>query len=777
MISRRMFLKAGLILTAGLAMPSAAGQAAQSEAKVAPRVVLKTTAGNQPPPPGASASGPVRFSARPSLDHTTVPKYRADLVIPPPMPGKTAITDQDGTPVDYYEIGVRQFRQHILPAHHEVIGVEPHFEATTVWSYGPAGNPAGNFANFNYPAFTLEAEVDRPLRVRWVNQLTKKVTRALPDGGSEEIDSFLSHITPVDQTLHWAYPQGGPNGSDVRPDWTGRETPGPYTGPVPMVVHVHGAHSTEDSDGYAEAWWLPKADDIPAGYARTGNKYDSYKSIFESLHGVVGKESEWQWREGDAVFQYPNKQRATTVWYHDHSLGMTRNNVYAGPAGFYLIRGGAEGQPVTGTLPGPAPAAGDAPGAKYYEIPLAIQDRTFNDDGSLFYPDSRQYFDGFEGPYTPRSDVAPIWNPEFFGLSMLVNGRTWPVLHVEPRRYRFRILNGCNSRTIMLRLTQSPNPAYPPGFNPEINPPSDLLPTESSILPFSVIGTEGGFLPDQPVTIDQLLMMPAERFDVIVDFSKLTLPDPADPPLKVFLINESADSPFGGGVPGIDFAYADPDTTGQVMQFIVDLPLAGTDTSADPTLAGELILPPIVEHFPGQTVSRVRKLSLNELESEDILIPDPEPPHNLVFAGPTEARLGTMVYDSASGNWMPMPMQWMMEVTEDVTIHEVEEWELYNYTMDAHPIHIHEVMFEVLDRQPFDMMTGMPTGSPRPCEAYESGWKDTVISYPGEVTRIRLKFDYPGLFVWHCHIVEHEDNEMMRPLMVSYRKYLPSVGG
>jgi bilirubin oxidase len=691
------------------------------------------------------------------------------------MPGKTAITDKDGTPVDFYEIGVRQFRQHILPAQHEVIGAEPHYEETTVWSYGPATNPAGNFANYNYPAFTIEAEADKPVRVRWVNQLTKKVTRQAHSGGTEEIDSFLSHITPVDQTLHWAYPQGGPNGTDIRPDWTGHPTPGPYTGPVPMVPHVHGAHTTEDSDGYAEAWWLPKAADIPAGFASTGLKYDTYKAIFESLHGVAGKEAEWQWQEGDAVFQYPNSQRAATVWYHDHSLGMTRNNVYAGPAGFYLIRGGADGAPVTGTLPGPAPAAGDLPGTKYYEIPLAIQDRTFNDDGSLFYPDSRQYFDGYDGPYTPRSDIAPIWNPEFFGLSMLVNGRTWPVLHVEPRRYRFRILNGCNSRTLLLRLTGGPNPDYPLDI-PEA-PPFNLPRTNGNPLPFWVIGTEGGFLPDSAVKIESdlnqavtpgLLMMPAERFDVIVDFSGLTGGS------TVYLINEGGDDPFGGGVPGEDFIYANPQTTGQVMQFIVDQPLTGTDTSADPAVPGELVLPPIPTHFPGQAVSRMRKLSLNELESEDILIPDPDT--GLVPAGPTEARLGTMVFDSTSGNWMPMPMLWMMEVSEDITINEVEEWELYNYTMDAHPIHVHEVMFEVVDRQPFDMMTGMPTGLARPREAYEGGWKDTVISYPGEVTRIRLKFDIAGQFVWHCHIVEHEDNEMMRPLTVSYRRYLPAVG-
>jgi spore coat protein A len=416
------------------------------------------------------------------------------------------------------------------------------------------------------------------------------------------------------------------------------------------------------------------------------------------------------------------------------------------------------------------------PGTAYYEIPLAIQDRTFNDDGSLFYPNSRDYFDGFTGPYVPRSDVAPIWNPEFFGLSMLVNGRTWPMLEVEPRRYRFRILNGCNSRTIILRLTGSPNPTLPPDI--PVDPPLGLTRTNASPLPFWVIGTEGGFLPDSAVKVESdlsapgtpgLLMMPAERFDVIVDFSGLS------DNTEVFLINEGPDDPYGGGVPGEDFVYANPETTGQVMKFIVKTPVGGvTDSSTPPA---NLVLPPIAAHFPGQEVAKVRKLSLNELESEQILIPDPETPHNLVFAGPSEAKLGTMIYDSGSGNWMPMAMEWMMEVTEDVTIDELEEWELYNYTMDAHPIHVHEVMFEVVDRQAFDMMTGLPTGAARPREAYEAGWKDTVISYPGEVTRIRLKFDYPGLFVWHCHIVEHEDNEMMRPLTVSYRHYLPAIEG
>jgi len=170
-----------------------------------------------------------------------------------------------------------------------------------------------------------------------------------------------------------------------------------------MVTHLHGGHSTEESDGYAEAWYLPNARNIPTGYFNSGTWYQPFKEKSESLIGQA-------WEPGSAIFKYENDQRSTTAWYHDHTLGMTRLNVYAGPAGFYLIRGGLSDLP-SGILPGPAPALGDLPGTKYYEIPIAIQDRAFNTDGSLFYPDTRVFFDGFNGPYIPKSDISPIWNP------------------------------------------------------------------------------------------------------------------------------------------------------------------------------------------------------------------------------------------------------------------------------------------------------------------------------------------------------------------------------
>ena len=159
--------------------------------------------------------------------------------------------------------------------------------------------------------------------MKWVNELVDA------DG------SFLPHLLPVDPTLHWANPPGGVAGRDMRPRFT--ETPGPYTGPVPLVTHVHGAVGVGDeSDGYAEAWYLPAADNIPEDYATEGTWYDFFAGKAHASYGVT-------WGPGFATFQYPNPDRASTKWYHDHTLGMTRLNVYAGPAGFYIIRGGPDG--------------------------------------------------------------------------------------------------------------------------------------------------------------------------------------------------------------------------------------------------------------------------------------------------------------------------------------------------------------------------------------------------------------------------------------------------
>ena len=629
-----------------------------------------------------------------TLDPTTIPKYEEPLVIPPVMPQTSRLVNRGGKNYNYYEIAVRQFQQFVLP---ESLGLP-----TTVWGYGSINHPE----TFNYPAFTIEARVDKPIAVKWINDL------------KDQNGNFLPHLLPVDPTLHWANPPGGIEGRDMRPMFS--DTPGPYRGPVPLVTHVHGAHTFDHSDGYPEAWYLPDANNIPAGYATVGTFYDVFKA--KSPLGDL-------WTPGSAVFIYPNDQRAGTLWYHDHVLGITRLNVYAGPAGFYLIRGGQDDLPKP-KLPGPAPRINDRPGTRYYEIPLAVQDRSFNADGSLFYPGSREFFDDFMGPFIPFSDISPIWNPEFFGNTMVVNGKTWPTLQVEPRRYRFRFLNGCNSRFVILKMVTDPLAERPAPAG----------------LPFWQIGSEGGFLP-APVKLDFLLMGLAERADTIVDFTGLPVGT------EIYLINEGPDEPFGGGIPGINFLPADPNTTGQVMKFVVGK-LKSKDNSTPPE---KLRLPRITPLGPE---SVVRQLSLNE---EDSAV--------LPGVGPRAALLGVV----ADG--VPVPLEWMDQITEYPALGATEVWELYNFTMDAHPIHIHEVQFQVVNRQdllmtmapdmePMPVIPAQLVGFPIPPEPWETGFKDTVIAYPGQVTRVKARFDIPGLFVWHCHILEHEDNEMMRPYRI-----------
>jgi spore coat protein A len=622
----------------------------------------------------------IRIQAIPggTLDPSAVTKYAEPLVKPPAMPGKIKKN------MDFYKIAVRQFQQQIIPA---IDGIPK----TTVWSYGSIDYPghATTGGSFFYPAFTIEATYQKRTKVNWINDL---------------IDSkrnYLPHLLPVDPTLHWANPPGGVAGRDTTPTFT--TTPGAYTGPVPMIVHVHGAHAPEQFDGYPEAWYLPNAKNIPAGYASTGTFFDH----FNTKHAQG-----WDPTSGSVMFHYPNDQRATTLWYHDHTLGMTRVNVYAGPAGFYLIRGGPDDLDLGYNAPG----IGDSPFGEYTEIPLAIQDRSFNDDGSLFYADSRTFFDGEGPPYIPDSSVAPIWNPEFFGNMMVVNGRTWPYLEVNKQRYRLRLLNGCNSRFLILDFSAIPD------------------------VQVWQIGAEGGFLAaPYDVTTDgnTILISPAERADVIVDFTNVAAGN-------YELLNIGPDEPFGGGVPGVDFDPADPASTGKVMQFRVRGG-AVADPTADPSTLTLPAIPSLGAVTGTQYLSLIEETAENDVPPRDI---------------PIAALLGT--YDTGTGEGTPY--LWMDPITENPAAGATENWEIYNLTEDAHPIHIHLVQFKVISRMVIGGGTSIAgQNTPLP---WETGFKDTVTAYPGEKTVVRARFDLQGLYVWHCHIVEHEDNEMMRPYAI-----------
>jgi spore coat protein A, manganese oxidase len=639
-----------------------------------------------------------------TLEPGAVTKYVTPMLIPPVMPRAATLTMPGGKPADYYEISMKQISQQILPTN---------LPATTVWGYGAVKKSATSqgLLIHHAPSLTIESTWKRPVRIKWINDLK--------DAGG----NYLPHLLAVDPTLHWANPPGGTAGRDTRPTFA--TTPGRYTGPVPIVTHLHGAAGVGDeSDGYAEAWFLPAANNIPAGYAAEGTWYDFFAGKAASKFAVA-------WGPGFATFQYPNDQRESTLWYHDHALGMTRLNVYAGPAGFFLVRGGPEGDKAirdsrtntTAVLPSPAPNENDMfpPNKTYFEIPIAVQDRSFNTNGSLFYPDTRAFFDGITGPYIPDSDVSPIWNPEFFGNMIMVNGNTWPFQTVQQRRYRLRFLNGCQARFLILDFNAIPG------------------------IEVWQIGNEGGFL-RAPVNLtasngNRLLMGLAERADLIVDFTNV-------PVGNHVLGNVGPDEPFGGGVPGTDFTPADPGSTGQVLQFRVVPAVA-----ADPTTPPQFLVLPAIAALTGGTP---RRLALLEKASD------------FFEDAPVEARLGIV-----DGTGTLVAKKWMDEITENPAIGATEVWEYYNATADAHPMHIHEVAFQVVNRQGLALDENgeviqpiQLTGSPTPPESWENGWKDTVIAYPGQVTRLRLRFTNPGQFVWHCHIVEHEDNEMMRPYRI-----------
>lgn len=614
------------------------------------------------------------FARRP-MDPMTIPKFVEPLRIPGVMPPLVAAPGSME-----YRIAVRQFRQQVLP---------PPMPMTTVWGYGRDGDllPDEDVnSTFSYPGFTFETRSNVPVRVTWINDLV------------DENRDFLPHIVPVDATIHWADPANAGHT---------HEHGALYTGPVPTVTHVHGAHSFDHSDGHPEAWFLPAAVNLGSGVERRGPTYRTQADV----------------GDGAAVFDYPQDEDAATLWYHDHSLGITRVNIYAGLLGFWIIRDAVE---EVLPLPGPAPRLGDPEGMRYFEIPLVIQDKTFGEDGSLWYPSSRTLYDGYPGPYSPDSPVPPIWGPEFIGNAIVVNGRTWPYHEVEPRLYRFRMLNGSDARTLIMQFDREG-------------------------IPFIQIGGDGGFRFDAPVELPSVTLGPAERIDVLVDFSQLAVGD------TVTLLNLGPDEPWGGPDADPPQDPANPNTTGKIMQFRIVAP-------TDQGVAGAVpdVLPAAIQLEP--TVPP-RDLLLQELA---VTLNDQD--------YPTHVLLGTVALG---------PLFWTDPATEVIRLDDTEIWRVANTTDDAHPIHIHLIDFQILDRIPFDrdkflaareafaagtgpepVLDDFVTGPPMPIAVAEQVPKDTVMMMPGTITRLIARFDRAGSYVWHCHIVEHEDNEMMRPLEI-----------
>jgi spore coat protein A len=622
-----------------------------------------------------------------------------------------------------------------------------------------------------------------PTQIRYVNKLTSN-------------NIFWRNWT--DQSLHSAFHQivGNP-----------MPTPGDtnhYMGPVPAVPHLHGGEQPAVIDGGPEAYFL--SDEVIPGY---NNAF--HGSAYYTHPGVAAAANE-------AVYRYPNAQEAAPLWFHDHLLGGTRlNATYAGLAGAYalidpgtqppgLLTVGLDVNGSGGVLP-------DA--ANEYLVPLVIQDRMFDTNGQLFFPN------------VGINPEHPYWLPEFVGDVIIVNGKVWPYLNVDRQRYRFYVINGSNSVAYDLWLQDLASGVKGPSM--------------------WVIATDGGYL-DAPVEVNpnatgqqamagtqkSLTMMPGERYGIIVDFGdpawlaaiSAAYPGGVPNPLNLVLRNRG---PTVEGTPKASL-------TGRIMQFrVTNVVPAGGDQSYNPATSVDPLRPANIVRLPGTplgpaisatNVQLTRELTLNE-------VPGP--------GGPLEALVNNSKWNGLRPDMVtPIPGSTLVNgnwITELPNEGDTEIWEIVNLTADSHPIHLHAIQFQIVDREAFDtkafnavynplfpgglfvggygpplpyaptdpgydpvLQGGKYGGNPDvtpylsgvkvPPLLYEQGWKDTAIMHPGEVTRIAVRWgpqDVPvgtadyfsfapdapatngerGQYVWHCHITDHEDNEMMRPDVIN----------
>jgi len=750
------------------------------------------------------------------------------------------VLHSDDRSVSSLDVSLRPITQQLLPD-----GYPP----TELWGYGDPTKPN----SFHYPAGTIEVTQRAKTRITWRNELVRNPELCFnpsnrKNKNRKEACRFVPHViqdahnTPlIDQSLHWANANRKCQSGERRTDCKGTSNE-PYYGPVPMVPHVHGSRTEDGSDGFPEGWFLPKSsfvDDNDDGeYATEGSYFRSRRNSnqedMEDGANVEENDSSTNEARGEgyAVYEYTNDQASTSLWYHDHALGITRLNVYAAGAGFYMIRPRSDGKGETflgdldvngnpSKLPGPPLRAGEDPNTRNdddgsrrraREIGLIMSDASFYNDGRLFFPADRLYMehprcsDGtvFGGSSSSSmfagSDVSPVWNPEVFHDTMLVNGNTWPNFNVAPERYRFRLLNSCDSRVLNLALKVQSSPPNNNSNNSNNNEKQEELPmyiigSDQGLLPhvvkittgFATVLIPGQHPPQQPHPQQHhqqaLLITPAERYDVIIDFGNL----PHN--TQIIMTNTAPDDPFQGFDDNDNGEYemADPQTTGMVMQFTVDHSLRRTDGEGDDTTSPyDLILEGHDELGPEV---KVRDLALKEqpsamcVSSQDpssschqiqtIQCPiseiDPITLENHLSYGLTASLLGSHQPPNTRGVQHVQLHSWgdALDKHNQPRLHTIEIWEIYNYTPDAHPIHVHSVVFEILGRSNINVT---PTGTSTeggggtqiiPPPPWEHGLKDTVIAYPYQITRIKMRFDVKGLFVWHCHILSHEDNEMM----------------
>jgi spore coat protein A, manganese oxidase len=651
-----------------------------------------------------------------------------------------------------------EFKANVLPTGTFAPGVAPE---TWVWGY-IVGTQCPTTTRNTYLGPVIVAQRNVPTRATFINHL-----------GYVSTSHLLAYKNSTDQTLHWADPLNNEQNACSEEAMMNEGVPPVgecaehYNGPIPAVVHLHGGDVPPEIDGGPDAWFT--SDGLHQGHG------------YYSFPGTGGPGTNM------AVYRYPNGQEPAPIWFHDHTLGATRLNVYAGLAGGYLITDPLDTS-IPSNLPGP--------------IPLVIQDRMFDKQGQLYFPAGT--------PFIPNPD-HPYWIPEFTGDTVAVNGHVWPYLNVEPKRYRFLFVNGSNARTYEIFLTDQ--------------------------VTLWQIGTDGGYL-DFPVKIDpnapgnqlqKLLIMPGERADVIIDFAGLA-------PGTRLILRNVAKTPYPAG------DTVNGKTLGRILQFRV-IAGGGVDTSYDPAGGGALRSPmvrladPVAGTLaPGVVAQKTRQMTLNEVQEPPTMVSGID-----YEGGPKEVLVNNTLWSGKDENGNVRPDFTPITVGGITTGYselpkegETEVWEIINTTADAHPIHLHLVQFQLINRQSFDArkymaayaqayggtivngfgpphdynvpnadgaVGGNPAMGPflrgpaKPPEANEAGWKDTVMMRPGQVTRIAVRWaptflpvgsaaaelHYPfdpsgGLqhgYVWHCHIIDHEDNEMMRPDIVQLNPAAP----
>jgi FtsP/CotA-like multicopper oxidase with cupredoxin domain len=626
------------------------------------------------------------------LDPTTVPKFAQQLAIPEVWT-PTAITSNGKVIRNQYSLSVTQSTAQMLP---------PGLPATTVLAYSGMAAPKGSSTSATLtvsPGAVFENTVGIPTRITWTDAITTPAFLEVDPGLHFSNPNFMNKPVPP----FVLFPPGYQDSLF----------------PVAHVTHTHGLVVGPDQDGTAEEW-------------------------FTAPHSIEGPS------QVTNVYNMPNQQAPTQLFYHDHVMGVTRIGLYSGVVGTaYFIRDPSN--------PLDAPTSPLPTGQ--FEIPLALTTRGFYTDGNLDFPPDR-------GTLNTGNDAPPnlaYWSYNEGADEVLVNGKVWPNLNVQRRQYRFRVLAGSNTQLFDLQLC-----------NGTIVDSADATTASCSgtVVPFVVIGSDGGYLP-APQTVTDVQIGITERTDILIDFSKFAAGT------KIKLMNAKG---IGGRPAG---------TLSNVMQFTVQSGTAVTPPTLNPAL------------FPARpaltTNAPTRFKVLHAFDDDDI--------NSNSF---NKRSIDGMGFDTPP--------------TEFALVGSTEEWDLINAhdpidgdpDLNTHQIHIHLLEFQVLNRQPIDpnayrnewallnghepvsrpiVVSPSPffTGSAIPPTPYETGWKDTVQAPGGFVTRILVRWApqsvpaggvSPGQnlfpidptsfpdpiagpgYVWHCHLVGHEDHDMMRPLVI-----------